>query len=388
MTLRDADGTINQGKTSNLVALVRNLRYQKSYRTLPFKMDNSGSVLANSTVQGTPENRVIAVFQFIYSGLFGVTPWRVYVDELKDGTLVVIVNRNGRSKANARITDSFIKQCWIGGNFKESNAGNVLLYKIAAAVVIGTLAEHYRNFDGLCDASDWRSIGLQYVAEHENDDNRRASLLRVAAEYDPDNLNAQLMLEIAIWRTSILGQDITLYADWLFEHSGNGLKGNGKIRSGYERFYCMCLLHYLNAIRNLRNCTGFRNAHEKATHVAHDLLDSINTFKQIDVDPKSLLSLVKIAEVGVSLEADLGQLVTLEESVGHNPVPAVRYNLACVLLDLGGPLDNAELIKKALGHLRRSMADPELKEWSHSDPVLAGLKLSESFEVQLRELLR
>ena len=70
------------------------------------------------------------------------------------------------------------------------------LYKLAAAFVVTTLAEHEEGYEGFCGASDWRSIGLQYLAttDHIFNEEHQKLLLARAVELDPENLLASASL--------------------------------------------------------------------------------------------------------------------------------------------------------------------------------------------------
>lgn len=374
VTVRNADSSIDKVKTNTLIVLMRNLGYQKTYNDLTVKMDNGANVLANATVQGTPENRVMAVLLFIFNEILGLSPWHVLVDETTDGCITIIVDRNGRSRANALISPKLLKPYMKDSQTTENSNVDSRLYKFAAAVVISSLAKSYRDFPDLCGASDWRSIGLHYVAKSVDDDEPRADLLKEAVEYDPGNLPALLMLMIAENRRSTSGDEINAYANWLIDHSRKAVLDE-EIKAGHDQFYRMCLIHYLNAVRNLRNCKDFHDSHPEAHLQADILMKLVEKMKPQDSYYQIMFALTKIARIGIIKNPPRRELYDLDKCIRSSQIRVIRYNLACVLLEFGAKMKEDDLISRALEHLRFAITDKELKSWAPQDPVLTQIAL-------------
>lgn len=380
ITVRNREGTIDQAKTSNLVVLIRNLGFNQLYTGLSVAMESPTNILKNSTVQGTPENRIIADLQFIFTTVFGVHPWRISIDESMDGVLVIIINRNGRSRANERISASAMSEYAVDENGKMVGTPSTNSYKMAAALIVETLSQSYDDLDDLCGATKWQSIGLTYVADAEKDREKRLAFLKRAVALDPENSTAQLLLQAHIYREETSGERLDYYALWLLEYAEKALKAsqasNKLPKSGYERLYRLCLSNYIHAVLNLRNCGGFESYHLGAHSEAIKLLDSYGKMEPKDSYHKTVVNMTEIAKVGLNLESNIDELRLLEKTKRRNFHPIVRYNLACVLIISPEAVADPILFENALGHLAHALQDPVLREWAAKDPTLARVALT------------
>lgn len=389
LSVRNREGAIDQSKTSNLLVLIRNLGYKESYKGIP-ATDSQNHILANSTVEGTPENRVMAFLQFILTTVFGVHPWRVSLDETADGFLIVIINRNGRSTASERISAAELGEYAAGEDGKSAPAPGIRSYKMAAALISTTLSLSYSDFDDLCGATQWRSIGMVYAAAGEENNDIHLNLLTYAAILDPENLSVQLQLQAFINNEETSGENLLQYADWLLAFAAKvapatTTSGNNR-RPGLDQLYSLCLSNYLHAVLNLRNCEGFEDAYPKAHEEAGTLLKFHASMTPKDPNYQTILSMTEIAQAGLDPKTSPEVLETLETSKGESLHPTIRYNLACTLLVSPLAVNSPGLFEKALGHLRYAVQDPELRDWAAKDPVLARTGIPESQKKRIDEI--
>ena len=136
--------------------------------------------------------------------LFGWTPWRVTVDYTKEPDVIVTITRNGRSAGVAVITPAMQKI----GDTKIDPANYV------AAFVLVTLARAHRGFEGLCGASHWRGLGLQYTAAALPGEQAKPLLIE-ALHADPASWLTKVDHENCQWRESADLGDLVAYGQWL-----------------------------------------------------------------------------------------------------------------------------------------------------------------------------
>ena len=94
---------------------------------------------------------------------------------------------------------------------------------VAAAAVLTAIAPHDKDFESLFDVTDWRSLGLHYVATtdypRDLDEDARERALASALHYDSRNLPARVALQASLYRYSDAWYRLDEYIDWLLDTS-------------------------------------------------------------------------------------------------------------------------------------------------------------------------
>ena len=147
----------------------------------------------------------VATVATAVSSLLGWTPWRVVVDLDGDVASAQIL-RNGHSRGSVILTG---KDGKVAGSDAPLDP-----HVFLAAFVVTTLAEAHRGFEGLCGATHWRGVGLQYAASGLAKEDGLA-LLKQAVQDDPGNWLAQADLQHQLHRESDDPAELNRYAAWL-----------------------------------------------------------------------------------------------------------------------------------------------------------------------------
>lgn len=154
----------------------------------------------------------------LVQNVLGTAPWHVLVDAADDDHISVVVTRNERQVATATVERGVLRLGADDLALHDATAERVDLYRFAAATVLTALAEAYpHEFDGLAGATDWRSLGMHYVASTDLRDCPEAqrALLALAVEWDPGNWLAQVAYRQALHRRSEDPVRIASYDHWL-----------------------------------------------------------------------------------------------------------------------------------------------------------------------------
>ncbi|WP_454698244.1 hypothetical protein [Arthrobacter humicola] len=234
IVVKDKSGAVNESMTSYIIALLAELGAAAPKGIeVPRGADATG--LADAAVSAELSNKVLAALSKALLAIIGVTTWKVVVDSATDNDLSVVITRNGWSVKATTISTSnhllFPPQATKTStpapkdaspekdkeSLETGRAPGPELHKLAAAFIVATLAEHEQGFDGLCGATDWRSIGLQYLATtgHALDEDHQKVLLANAVNVDPSNLLASTALMNILHRKGTTSGPLTAYETWL-----------------------------------------------------------------------------------------------------------------------------------------------------------------------------
>ncbi|WP_461171993.1 hypothetical protein M1D93_13220 [Arthrobacter sp. Z1-9] len=238
---RKTDGDANEATTTRVVALMGELGSTSPHGLeVPRGSDATGLGEAAVTVGLT--NTAWAALQKIAQAVFAVTPWHVAVDSQSDNIVSVVITRNGWHVAAASIDRADVRlfpvrlaaPAVVGGSKNDQGempqsaqqgplssrpAPPVDLHKMAAAFILATLAEHYEGYEGFCGATDWRSIGLHYLATTDYNGHRaeQRALLYRALNFDYKNNLAEVTLQNLLHRDSKDDKELEKYAESLLE---------------------------------------------------------------------------------------------------------------------------------------------------------------------------
>jgi hypothetical protein len=175
-----------------------------------------------------PENALAKAVTKLAVALGGATPWQARIEG--NGTShSVNVYRNGRI-VGAAVIDA--GNLGLTSPSPDANTPSQALpdarLRMASAFILATLAtEHPSIRKGLVGATDWRSIGLQYVATTVLTDNtKKQKTLASAVKYDPGNKAAELAYRHTLARKSTDLSDLVEYRDWLksFEYGLDNIR--------------------------------------------------------------------------------------------------------------------------------------------------------------------
>jgi len=371
--VRGKDGELSEGATSHVIALLNELGAEAP-RGIEVPRGADVETLAGEAITSTPIGKIAKVFSALRQLIMAGAPWRVVVGEESDDSIAVVITRNGRSAGSAmidrdalglRLPSTPASSSGREDNDLEEMAGPDL-HRLAAAVVVTTLAKHHHGFDGLCGATDWRSLGLHYVATTDlrGSDQERQVLAR-AVGYDPDNMLAQVAYRHSIDRAATDKDRLSRYADWLSE----------------------VLARVDDDARPLLDGEGRRELRRRVLHTRVATLINLY-FASGNRGPVEIRCATAAREL----------ISCLENRGQHEPVsPLAQYHWACydatsMLDDFTSAADSEKdrSAREASVAFRLSLAapHPDLGAWMSKDPQLQDLRKSASYRQLFGDELR
>ncbi|MDF9877556.1 hypothetical protein [Cellulosimicrobium cellulans] len=367
------------------------------------------NTLGGSTLTELPQQAFAKAALTVVQWLLGSVPWRVRVEVTGPDHLSVVVTRNGRAAGSAVVDRARI----LGSETKSPEAAEVAakvdLHRAAAAVVLMTLSRHHPGFEGLCGATEWRSLALYYVAQTDlaaRSEHKR-SLLARAVGLDPANDLAQVAFANATARRDTTREDLDEYRRWLDAFVGRteGLDGyrSLRLRALYSRAVvatnaCFAAhrdtrppLGHLDAgarraVRELLAALGEERTAGREDALVHRLRDAAETMYHQAMTSGPGREGVSASRAGPpdpdSVQRDALR-VAYTQATGEEPGPlttALRfcatptgdYNLACTYA-IRRPLQDVDA-RRATEHLRRAVELPGMLDWLHKDPMLAAYR--------------
>ena len=316
--------------------------------------------------------------------LFGWTPWRVTVDYGKDPEVTVTITRNGHARGSVVIAPSLHT---IGGAKIDPAV-------YAAAFVIVTLARDHTGFEGLCGASDWRGLAIQYTAAELPLTEAEQPLVR-ALIADPGNWLAKVDHASSRWRASKDADQLRAYDDWLT--NAIATIENDHPHDPHRLAFTPLLLRIkiiraaarINIVFARRDGPAPDDAVSRARDAIADLCNEVARADGRLTSPghATWLDTIKTRTAGM---AESVRAVGLESSLSANGGPATlamidawatlprgpqsHYSWACSLATPGLTVPD-QLPDDALDafrtELRNACALPHFAQWMHEDPQLA-----------------
>jgi hypothetical protein len=393
-----ADGTVSTSLAVELAARLSELGSAPP-RGLEIPRASDASAQFERMLPVAEKVPVAMLLRSIWSAFSDATPWIVSADLPKNGGASVVIHRNGRLIESRSI------------NFKEMQIGiddlvqrNVL--KMIAGFVVGKLAEKHRaDFEGLCGAEDWRSIGLHYIATTDLDRTTDSSLeiLAGALDFDPNNRPALIALKHTLYRNA--EDDLTLryYGNWLLGQS-NQLHGKPKSQEkqetqevressasqdcdgqsnsvAYLNLHRRILLTYFVTVVNYRALTNQDKAHwPSSTDISTASTRLINLLQERTVDrpagwkksdplPENFLTHAR--RQAQNLLFNLPHAATAPDEWQSPPSGGLgalaAYNVACTTPPPADPLKQQALTEL----LKVAFSDKDLRDRGLHDPELA-----------------
>jgi hypothetical protein len=396
LDVRNTKGETSKVDVSRIGALLHELGGDAP-RGLEIPEGADVTALGTDTMPLTFTNKVLAAVQKVLVSIFGVMPWRVVVSSADDGSLTVAMARNGASVGATTIDR---KELHLAGGksagasqdaesataARTDGAPELELHKMAAAYILVVLARKHYGFDGLCGTTDWRSLGLHYIAttDYPMADERAKGLLGAAMDYDAGNMLAEVTLQNHMYRDSTHPPTITTYAEWL---SGRATAIRGDIQRGaISKAGYTPLLHriektFLSAVLNLPpGSSAFQQLQPQALKVAANLVQELQPSRRLIV-PAPLARAMRL-DAALAYRDLLGsghstvpQSDELCKQALASAAPHTAYSAACSIARNQGLEGKQEVVRR----LQYAFADQDLKDWARRDPELAELRKSEDF---------
>ncbi|MGN0113267.1 MAG: hypothetical protein ACI38P_16535 [Cellulosimicrobium funkei] len=424
---RSGDRTTSHEGTggARLVALLGELGAEPP-RGLEVPRGTDISALSGSALSELPQGAFVKAVVSLAQGVVGSVPWRVTVEERDADHLAVVVTRNGRAAGSAALDRAGLLRFDPEDPTSAAAAAQVDLYRAAAAVVLLTLARHHAGFEGLCGATSWRSLALQYVAQSDLTDapDRERELLARAVDVDPRNDLAQVALAHAEGRHHTLREDLDAYGDWLdrFVSRSEGRSGyrSLRLRAQYSRAATTVNASFaprrdgddpagrldataVDAVRALLEALAVERAAGREDALVVRLQDAVESlYRQAEAAARALEPVAAqgvppapgtepsgrtepsdLSETARSAETPRERLrrayraALARDPEGADPpsptTPTGEYNLACTYAVRTKPLDAADALRTT-DHLRRAVVLADLRAWLHDDPMLAAYR--------------
>jgi hypothetical protein len=389
------DGKAKPDDEGLVVALLSELGVQKPQG---IEVPRGGDVTALDGALATmPENPVTKLIKSALAVLLGSTPWVATVEGGPEGR-TLSMSRNGRVVESMTIEkpDAISPPKATGGSEGAPTAETAVVHlsMVAAAILMVLSREHPSLKPGLAGATDWRSVGLQYIATTAlNDDlssEQRKIVLARAMKHDPDNLAASLAFRHTLDRKAKEAQPLIAYRNWLesFEKSlcDKRLGQSAlRLRASYTR-----TIVAINAVFGSGPAQEVASKRvENAQHALANLRRLFEEFRAID-DLSDLIAVTEDNIIGLEL-----LILDLPEDKGADS-PNGAYNRACYYASKGDwkraevedaiywpPIDSSMLAndnQKAVALFRIAAADPELADWMREDPQLATFRTSGEYK--------
>lgn len=224
--VRNSDGTVSELGAGHFAAVVGELAGEEP-RGLEIQRGSDVTAMASTVLAATPEGTIAKLVATLLRILMGSAPWQVELEEVDKDTLAFTVSRNFRPLQASLIQGSALgldvpliaaSDTQVSPASKDepnAPAGEKPdLYRVAAAALVVQLSEYHQGFGALGPVTDWRSLGLHYVATTQLDGNREAqrqALARAVGD-DPGNLPAQVAYLFCLYREATTKDSLRGYS--------------------------------------------------------------------------------------------------------------------------------------------------------------------------------
>ena len=257
-----AAGQVDSAATDYLLCRLQTLG-SRPPEALSFSQTTDLSRLVSTDLTAIPDGAIAAaVARILYAVRPGLT-WRARITVVDDNRLAVQLFRNSRLFENAVISRPDLKLPAVPADATDAQArAKAQLLTGAAACVLTNMAQvHSKLGEGLCGASEWKSVALHVIATEpalaETPD-VNIQLLREAVNADPKYALGRLDYVIERYRqttpkTAAVRQLFASFLDAQLPCTQNSDKPQGRrLRPGYEVMYLRIL--YNRAMMRLGIC--------------------------------------------------------------------------------------------------------------------------------------
>lgn len=403
LDVRGADGKTNEADSTHIVALLHELGAAPP-RGIEMPVGTDVKALDDTALAVAFSNKLLAAAQKILTSMFGVTPWRATVSPVGENLLAVAVTRNGWTVGAASIDRKALglsgdpagapSPAGKGPATKAGTDARTELHKMAAAFILATLARKHHGFEGLCGATDWRSLGLHSIATTGQwaDAGTAEALLGKAVDLDQGSMLADIALQYYRLRKEEGRKALAGYAEWLdAKASGIRLDIDAGVKSwaGYGALLYRVEMTFLSVVLNLPLLPEFDELRAKGRAVARGLLIELPPGRDVPVPGPLAHSMLLHAALAYHDLSAPGDAQFRESGLGYNPAivphfvdwyeealgsvaPETAYAAACSIARESG-LSQEEKEEKVIERLGYAFTDPGIKAWARSDPELQGL---------------
>ena len=332
-------------------------------------------------------NAVLSALKSVVTTLIGISPWRITVNSITEAQVVVLISRNGHAVSSTMID----AEQW------KSTLGDISLDpdKIAAALVLKTIADRYTNFVGFNGAKDWSSIGLHYIAttDFATEPEKMKKILPIALDIDHNNLAASVALKHTLYRNASNAAELAHYCSWLSARSADLDSGRSlakQERTGVIDLHRRILFNYVIAVLNLRatedsqlwrpkdevqrNALRLKKLIKVSTPRSAVLREQMRG--RVRAPFIGLMSLYQIDGLELSKDVSGATAPSPNDPVLGNHI---AYNSACLLVSEGKTMDDLDLVEK----LEIAVQEPEIKKMARKDPSLLALRGDSRFATLL-----
>jgi hypothetical protein len=436
LDVRDTKGETSKVDVSQIGALLHELGADAP-RGLEIPEGADVTALAENAMPASFTNKVLAAAQKVVVSIFGVTPWRVVVSSSNEDSLTVSMARNGASVGavtidgnELQLADGTSEKSGTDGKAatptKSNSAAELELHKMAAAYILVMLARKHYGFDGLCGATDWRSLGLHYIATTGAaiSDERATKLLGAAVQHDSGNMLAEVALQHTLFRDSTDERTLKTYAEWLSRLATeirNDIQTGAISAVGYRPLQYRFEGTFLSMVLNLPPVAPeYARLRRVARQVAANMVQELEPSKRLQVpglmahamrleaalayhdlygagiglEPEDLAATEATSEPEARAKAEVAAgakawerisspepdnsapvFVDLYDEALASSAPKTAYQAACSIARNQG----AAAVLKVRRRLQYALSDQKLKERARLDPELAELRKSEDF---------
>ncbi|GAA1971351.1 hypothetical protein [Catenulispora subtropica] len=258
--VQDADGRPYASATGYLLGRLRTLGKEQT-RGIDMSdlssLPTSLSSLEQQDLSGIPGNQVAATLMRFWATLRPDLTWRAQITFVDDDRLAMRLLRNGRL-ARASIfsrSDLGLNPLAEDGSADgtSKNLAKAQLLTGAAAFIVTELSHVHPSLEeGLCGATEWRSVTLQVIAtstslaRHED----ASALLRKASNMDPGNAIARYEYVRRLEEQLHEPYDATILG--MYEALRDEAYAGGCLKRGWGSLYLSALYRASNA--TLRRC--------------------------------------------------------------------------------------------------------------------------------------
>ena len=393
LDVRGSDGKSNVADTGHVAALLHELGTAPP-KGVEITVGTDVNDLGDTAVALTSSNKFLATAQKVLTSILGVTPWRVTASPVGDDALTVAITRNGWTVDAANIDRRVfgLARAQAGaaeGKATASKAGSnaqAELHKMAAAFVLTTLALKHHGFEGLCGATDWRSLGLHCIATTDSGiaEEQKRKLLGAALDYDAGNMPAEAALQHSLFRENTKEETLRTYAKWLLGRATGirqDIKRGAKSAAGYMPLLYRIELTLLNVVLNLpAQDPELAPWRKLARDIAGNMVQELAPSERLHVPgpwahAMRLYAALAYEDLSPSRIGKAAPHSELYVQALASVAPRTAYNAACSIARNKGPFAEANVIQR----LEYAFADSEFKAWARKDPELAELRQQETF---------
>lgn len=353
-----------------------------------------------------PENAIGKAIRQVLATLLGTTPWVANIEGGKDGRTVSI-SRNGRTAASVLIDRQTYGAA--GPTTDTKGATDPLAeapLRMASAFILFTLAQEHPSIkNGLAGASDWRSVGLHYIATTmlvaDSQTEQRQQMLARALDLDSGNLAAQLAYRHATDRKSTNPRVLIDYREWLKARERELVKSQLAqsallLRARYMRTVVATNAVFAKVPPESKESSDLEKASvrmERAAEALLDLDELVHALEKVE-DLKPIISSVQDNSEGLRRLLLLSWTAAgrWDGSGHHAESPTALYNDACYhaskhswellykgIDDPPEPQQATGDDEKAVILLRQAVSVPEIKGWMLDDPQLGDFRGRHAF---------